>query len=104
MQCKHEFEVTKRVAHIDDPEACPLCSGDAQRFISKYQQFTGAGDWNKLEWNPGLGQWVSGGAKARAKICKERGLTEVGNEDPDRIAKHQENKLNTILEDNWNKV
>jgi putative FmdB family regulatory protein len=104
LQCKHEFEVIKQVRFLDEPEACPHCSGDAQRFISKHQQFYGAGDWNKLEFNHGLGQWVEGGSKARDRIAKERGLTEVGNEDPEKIAKYQDDKLNTILEDNWSKV
>lgn len=103
-RCGKEFEVIKRVAEIDNPEVCLTCGDDAKRFISKRQHFYGASDWNKLEWNPGLGQWVDGGSKARAKIAKERGLTEVGNECPDKYGKHQDDKLNTILEDNWSKA
>lgn len=102
--CGHAHEVTKRISDLDTVEHCPKCNGDnTKRYIVR-THFYGAGDWNKLEWNPGLGQWVEGGAKARTKIAREKGLTEVGNECPDRYGKHQDDKLNTILEDNWSKA
>ncbi len=102
--CSKTFDVVKRLAELDRPEPCPACQSEqtARYFVRSY--FYGASDWNKLEYNPGLGQWVKGGSKERARICKERGLIEVGNEDPDKVAKYQDDKLNTILEDNWSKV
>lgn len=64
------------------------------RLISR-THFYGASDWDDVQFNPGLGV-VTKNAKHRAQIAKERGLTEIGNEDFDRTC----NSLDKRCEEN----
>lgn len=82
----HEFEIIKSVRDIDLEEKCPTCSLVAMRTIAKRQSFAGATDWDTRHYSPALGRVVKSNAEAR-KIAKERGLIEIGNEDPDKMHK-----------------
>ena len=86
--CEYEFEVIKSMAEIDRPEICLRCAKPAQRYIGR-THFTGAADWNRQEWNPGLGCYTKGWKDAEKK-AKSRGLEPIGNEKPETIHKHHE--------------
>jgi putative FmdB family regulatory protein len=90
--CPHHFDVVKTVRQIDDPETCPKCQSDSKRYLVAVN-FNGASDWDKAEFNAGLGCVVKN-AKHRERIAKERGLIEVGNEDVSKVMASQEKKLN----------
>lgn len=88
--CKHEFDVVKRVADLDNIEHCPMCKTDCDgrsRLIQASYVDSSAGDWNRQEYNPGLG-CVTFGKKDRDKKAKARGLIEVGNEKVETVHKH----------------
>jgi putative FmdB family regulatory protein len=82
----HEFEVTKRIADIDRPESCQ-CGAEGERFISRTHVHGSAGDWNRVEYSPALGQWTKSWKEAR-QIAKARGMEEVGNEKVETVHKH----------------
>lgn len=78
--CGHTWEVIKRVAEIDNAESCPTCSCLGVRFIASRQTFYN----EKVEdayYCPALGTIVKNKAH-RNKIAKDRGLIEIGNDDP----------------------
>lgn len=87
----HQFEVVKSVRNIDDPENCPTCGKLSTRYIA-LSHFYGASDWDKQEYNPGLGM-VTRNSKHRAREAKARGLIEIGSEDCDKICNAQDKKL-----------
>jgi hypothetical protein len=100
--CLFEFEVTKSVASIDHPETCEKCGAPAERYISR-TYFYGAGDWDKAEYNPGLG-CITKNSLHRKRICKQRGLEEIGNECPDKTCDHYDRARQKTLEDRWASV
>lgn len=84
LSCKHEFDIIKSVASIDDKEACPSCHGeDTKRYISR-THFYGASDWDS-SYNYGLG-CVTKSRTHRNQIIKQRGLIEVGSENCEKIS------------------
>ena len=101
--CSHTFDVIKSVRQLDDPECCEKCSApNARRYLVPVN-FNGASDWNNQGWNPGLGCVTKSNAHA-AKIAKERGLIEVGNEDVGKTIAAQERKLEKTVDDNFEKA
>jgi putative FmdB family regulatory protein len=95
--CSKEFEVVKSVRDIDVVEYCPQCADIGVRYISR-TSFFGASDWDKQEYNVGLG-CVTKNSKHRDKIAKERGLVEIGNEDCEKTMASQDKKLNDRIEE-----
>lgn len=89
--CSHDFDVIKSVRQIDDPEACQKCGSICRRYLVPVN-FNGASDWDKAEYNPGLGCIVKN-TKHRERIAKERGLIEVGSEDVERHIARNERQL-----------
>jgi putative FmdB family regulatory protein len=102
--CQHPFEIVKRVAEIDNPESCPECGNPADRYISR-THFYGAGDWDKAEWNPGLG-CVTKGARHRKEMARQRGMEEVGNDyrSPDTLHVEKERSREEKRERAWAEV
>jgi putative FmdB family regulatory protein len=96
---EHSWDVIKRVADIDEPEKCPECSELGQRLISR-THFYGAGDWNQLEFNHGLGTWTRG-TKHAERIAKERGAIPIGNEPPEKIHQHFEKQREETRRARW---
>lgn len=89
--CGHNFDVIKRLAQIDRPENCPKCRGIAERGIAAPHVHSSAGDWNRVEFNHGLGCWTKGNKHAE-QIAKSKGLEPIGNEPPEKIHKYFEKK------------
>lgn len=78
--CNHTWEVIKRVAEIDAQERCPSCNQLGIRYIASRQSFSG----EKVEdayYCPALGTIVKSKSH-RNRLAKDRGLIEVGNDDP----------------------
>lgn len=97
LKCALEFDIVKRVAQINDPESCPGCqSPNTERRIQAVN-FNGASDWDKAEYNPGLG-CVTRNRKHREQIAKSRGLIEVGSESFESVSKMQDRKLEKDIE------
>lgn len=88
--CDTHFEVVKPVAELERQEVCSACGGIGKRYISR-THFYGASDWDKAEYNPGLG-CVTRNAKHRERIAKERGVIEVGNDYREIDTMHRENE------------
>lgn len=78
--CGAHWEVVKRVAEIDNPEFCPKCKTHGVRYIAGRQSFYGA-EVEDAYYCPALGTVVKN-KNHRKKIAKDRGLEEVGNDDP----------------------
>ncbi len=89
--CHLCFDVIKSVRQIDDPEVCPKCLGNSKRYLVAVN-FNGASDWDKAEFNHGLGQ-VTKSRRHAEQIARERGLIPVGSEDPAKLMATQERKL-----------
>lgn len=98
--CDHCFEVVKCIANYDTPETCEKCKAPATRYISR-THFYGASDWDKAEFNPGLG-CVTKGAKHRAQIARSRGLEEIGNDSTaDKMVDHHDSYRQRRHEQGW---
>lgn len=97
--CATEFEVIKSVAEIDRPEKCEKCGLPAGRYIGR-THFYGASDWDKAEWNPGLGM-VTRNARHRKDEAKARGMEEIGNESPDKMHDHFEKQRKEKYDQVW---
>lgn len=98
--CKHDFDIIKSISMLDDPEACPKCSSkETERHISR-THFYGASDWDKAQYNPGLGV-VTKNAKHAARIAKDRGLIEVGNEPLAKVMQDNEKRRDRDIESNF---
>lgn len=87
-QCTHHWHVTKRMADYASPEACPQCGVTGKKIPSRFG-FTGASDWNRQEFNHGLGCVAT--PKQAEKIAKANGLIPIGNESPDAMHKKFDN-------------
>lgn len=97
--CGHAWDVVKSLADIERVEPCEKCSQPGKRFIAGFT-FYGADDWDKAEWNPAFGCVVRN-RKHRAQLAKERGLIEIGNEDPNKIHAHYEAQRASDNERRW---
>lgn len=83
----HTFEVAKAISQIEREETCATCGKVAERGIALPAPVsTTAGDWNRVEYNPGLGQWTKSWKHGR-EIAKRKGLVEVGNTSVESIHK-----------------
>lgn len=102
LKCEHKFDVIKRVADIDNIEPCLKCAGETRRCLTPVY-FTGASDWDKAEFNPGLGI-ITKNAKHRDREAKARGLIEVGNEDIDRFSAAQDKKVKEAQDEAFEKA
>ena len=100
--CSHEHDVAKSVRQIDDPEYCPKCQANSRRYLVAVN-FNGASDWDKAEFNPGLGCVVKN-SKHREQIAKQRGLIEVGNEDFEKTITSSEKKLEQDINERTEKT
>ena len=83
-KCDNEFDVAKRIAEVDRSEQCSCGEvlDSSHRLIAFKGEllYTAVED---AEYNPGLGCVVKN-RKHREQICRDRGLIEVGNDDPNR--------------------
>jgi putative FmdB family regulatory protein len=95
--CSKEFEVVKSVKDINVIEYCPQCADAGDRYIAQ-THFYGASDWDRQEYNHGLG-CVTKNSKHRDQIAKERGLIEIGNEDCEKTMASQDKKLEQNIEE-----
>lgn len=86
--CKNMWDVVKSLSEIDNVETCEKCGQTGERFIAGFS-FYGASDWDKTEYNPGLG-CITRNSKHRDQIARSRGLIEIGNEDPNKLHAHYE--------------
>jgi hypothetical protein len=86
--CNKETDIIKSVTEIDRLEKCECghIMDKDERTISFRGIFQGEKDWDKAEFNKGLG-CITKNAKHRRQICKERGLEELGNEPIDKFHK-----------------
>lgn len=101
--CGFDFEIAKQLANIDFNENCPECRGDSRRNISKYAAFYGASDWDSDKIDPAFGVRVTGSAH-RKRLAKERGWTEVGNEDVNKLADIADKDLTKKLDESWDGI
>jgi len=103
---EHKWDVIASVVARNEPQACPACGKPGERMLSAPNISNTAGDWNRPEYNPGLG-CVTYGGRDRERKAKERGLIEVGNETPatlDKLANQaredrREKRYNEALKD-----
>lgn len=90
--CGGKFDVIKRIADLDREEVCTACGLVAERRMpSRLGGFIGASDWNRQEYNPGLGCETRGWRHAE-KIAKERGLEPVGTISSDSLHRDAERR------------
>ena len=81
----HRWEVIKPMSQSQTSEACRECGALGRKLPTRFG-FTGAGDWNKQEFNAGLGCVAT--PKQAEKIAKSRGLIPVGNESAESMHRH----------------
>lgn len=98
----HEWDVIKSVKDIDNVENCERCGKIGVRYIAN-TYFYGASDWDKTEFNPGLGQ-ITRNRKHRDQIAKQRGLEEVGTEPVENIHKHADSVNEYNRNSSWDKT
>ncbi len=61
---------------------------------------TAAGDWNTPSFNHALGQWTKSAKHAR-QIAKAKGWEEIGNEDPEKIHKKDDQTRKDNYDRRW---
>lgn len=99
--CGNSFDVVKTIAERDSPELCPKCNSVATRErVVRTIVHSSAGDWNRVEFNPGLGCWTKSNKHA-AEIAKSKGLEPVGTEKPETIHKHFEKQREDTRKQRW---
>lgn len=97
----HLWPVVTTVADRDTPSSCPECKAPGVRQITLPNiDKTAAGSWNQGGFNPGLGCWTNSTKHAR-QIAKSRGLEEVGNEDPEKMQKRDDQNRKEGIERRW---
>jgi putative FmdB family regulatory protein len=101
--CNHIFDVVKSYRRIDDPEFCPKCKEKCKRNICFQGSFSGHDDWDKAEFNPGLG-CITKNSKHRKEIAKSRGLEEVGNIDVDKWIKSDRKKIDDRIRESYDRI
>jgi len=105
--CGNIWDVVKSVRRIDDPEFCPMCGSDGERFLAP-GYFCRAGDWNDPQYNafnPGLGQVVRSRSH-KQELCRRMGVEEVGNDfgGGERMTDHFEKERAEMLDKRWDSV
>lgn len=100
---EHAYEIVTTVAERDTQTTCPTCGKAGARQLTLPRLSNTAGDWNRVEFNHGLGCWTKGHRDAAQK-AKARGLVEVGNESPETIHKTQEAVHKANREAVWSDV
>ena len=102
--CSTCYDVTKRVAEIDDPAFCPSCGDAGMRTIGR-THFYGASDWDKAEFNPAFGQVVRNKTHQREILRKfaDQGkvFEDVGNEPVENLHKHFDGEREARLKARW---
>lgn len=80
------------MAELDRFEGCPECAAHCDPSTRLMQRFgfTGASDWNRKEFNHGLG--VACTPKQAEKIAKARGMEPIGTTSLETIHKDAETK------------
>lgn len=102
-QCNNRFDVVKSVQMMDSPESCERCHVSAIRdFVPSRVHFTGTRV-EHAEYNPGLGCIVRNKSH-RAELCKIKGVEEIGNEKPESLHKHFDQKREEKFEQAWHDV
>lgn len=97
-ECGFEFEVTKPFGQYDCEELCLKCGSVKTIRQMSRTHFYNANDWDKAQFNPGLGCVVKN-KKHRDQLAKEKNLVEIGNESCDKICDSQDRKSDAILEE-----
>lgn len=102
VSCNSRWEVVTTVAQRDEPTSCPVCgtAGIRSEVYLVNVDRVAAGDWNRVEFNPGLGQWTKSWKHGR-EIAKARGLEEVGNTAPEALHKHADTTKADTRERRW---
>ncbi len=99
----HREDVIKSMAELDREEACTTCGQVSARQLVRTHIHGSAGDWNRQEFNPGLGCYTKSNKHAR-DIAKSRGMEEVGTEKLGTIHKHFDTKREEIRAERWREV
>ena len=102
--CSRQFDVAKRVNHIDEVEFCPSCQSECHakdRLICR-STFHGAGVEDPV-YDHSLGMVVKSSAHRR-QIAKEKGLIEIGNEPVDKVIAHFDKQREQRTLDNYKKL
>lgn len=101
--CEADFDVVKSIASIERTEECPACGhvnkSDARQ-VSR-SNLVGLQHCTESAYHdPALGVVVKD-RKHAARIAKDRGYIEVGNEKPETIHKHFETQRKETREQRW---
>ena len=97
----HDWSVITTVSERDNPSACPECGKPGIRQLTLPCPVSPtAGDWNRQEFNHGLGCYTKSWKDAR-QIAKRRGLEEVGNEPTESLHKTAESRRAEIRAQRW---
>jgi hypothetical protein len=102
VSCHARWEVIATVAERDEPSYCPKCGGQGVRsqvYLVNVDKVA-AGDWNRVSYNPGLGEWTKSWKHGR-EIAKSRGLEEVGNTAPEALHRQAEQTQADTRERRW---
>jgi putative FmdB family regulatory protein len=101
--CGHDFDVTKRIADVDQLESCPSCSKECDgscRLITKAKEFFGEKPEEPFYSIP-LGKWVKG-TKDMRRQAKAKGLIEIGNEDVNKLHDRSDREKESRSAKSWN--
>lgn len=103
-KCDHTFDVSKPVANVDDPEACPQCGAPSERQFTPRVHFIGTSV-QHAEYNPGLGRVVRNKYE-REELAKRMNLVEIGNDfkSPDRVHDKFDKDRNDKIEERHKKA
>lgn len=99
-KCAYEFDVVRGFKDMEMPDPCTKCGGEAlYQFAPTRILFSGAAVVN-AEYNPGLGCIVNN-SNHRKELIKQKGLIEIGNENPEATHKYYEKTREDRREAAW---
>lgn len=101
-KCSHLFEVVKPMKDSARAEKCVKCkSKKVSRVWSKSISLIGTAV-ESPEYNPAFGMVVKN-KYHRAELAKQRGMVEIGNENPNRLHSHFDAERLRKRAQNWEK-
>jgi len=97
--CHRHWDVIKRVSEMDAEETCVCKAIGVRQFIPQKIHLSGT-KVEEAEFNPGLGCIVKN-KNHRKELAKQKGLEEIGNEKPETIHKHFDQRRSEKWERVW---
>lgn len=97
--CNHRWEVIKTLEDLDRPEHCQACNSDATHRRIALTNFEKSSVFEPY-FEPALGCKIESKSQ-KARVMREKGVEEVGNESPESMYKNLEVPREKRIASSW---